>query len=136
MTLGGTFQKEIRDTFGETEKEASHLILSILFSFLLYTLSTLTILYSLRSTRSDYYLKTCAQKKCVTCNGTEGVLFSQNECGKKSVSLILGRKKYSFRPIIDVTLSFLVCTTKDVTFSFLKKVLSHMNIKIIFSLFI
>ena len=41
---------------------------------------------------------------------------------------------YSLRPTKDVTLSFLVCPTKDVTFPFLEKVLSHMNIKIIFSL--
>ena len=44
--------------------------------------------------------------------------------------------KYSLRPTKNVTLSFLVCPTKDVTFPFLEKVLSHMNIKIIFSLFI
>ena len=34
--------------------------------------------------------------------------------------------------IIDVTLSVLVCPTKDVSFPLLEKVLSHINYKIIF----
>ena len=43
-------------------------------------------------------------------------------------------KYYSLCPTKDVTISFLVCPTKNVMFQFLEKVLSHMNIKIIFSL--
>ena len=41
---------------------------------------------------------------------------------------------YSLLPIIDVTLSFLVCPTKHVTFPFLEKVPSHINEYTIFSL--
>ena len=47
---------------------------------------------------------------------------------------VLFTKYYSFRPTKDVTLSYLICLIKDVTFPIFEKVLSHVNIKIIFSL--